>query len=139
MVLIAFPACGVEFVPNRNISFRELARFIPAHRLGFFKSGHSSHSISNFGTALKEWANSEIFKIKMLGFPTTTKHEKKCSVTYGTMGHLDPKQPPVKRKPFAAILSQHFVQKASQATNLKLITNYKSNRRNFFSLKSCMR
>ncbi|RDW71943.1 hypothetical protein BP5796_07977 [Coleophoma crateriformis] len=27
------------------------------------------------------------------------------------MGHLDPKQPPVKRKPYAAILDHHFVQK----------------------------
>jgi ribonuclease P/MRP protein subunit RPP40 len=27
------------------------------------------------------------------------------------MGHLDPKQPPVKRKPFAAILNHNFVSK----------------------------
>ncbi|KAF4631130.1 hypothetical protein G7Y89_g7002 [Cudoniella acicularis] len=47
----------------------------------------------------------------MLGFPEGTKNEQKCSVTHGVMGHLDPKQPPTKRKPFAAILDHHFVQK----------------------------
>ncbi|KAG4443567.1 hypothetical protein IFR05_000944 [Cadophora sp. M221] len=47
----------------------------------------------------------------MLDFPSGTKNEQKCNVTHGVMGHLDPKQPPVKRKPFAAILSQSFVQK----------------------------
>jgi ribonuclease P/MRP protein subunit RPP40 len=46
-----------------------------------------------------------------LTLPLDTKHEPKCAVTYGTMGHLDPKQPPVKRKPFAAILNHRFVQK----------------------------
>jgi ribonuclease P/MRP protein subunit RPP40 len=46
----------------------------------------------------------------MLHFTTNTKNEQKCNVTHGTMGHLDPKQPPVKRKPFAAILSNNFVQ-----------------------------
>ncbi|PVH72941.1 ribonuclease P 40kDa subunit [Cadophora sp. DSE1049] len=47
----------------------------------------------------------------MLNFPSGTKNEQKCNVTHGVMGHLDPKQPPVKRKPFAAILSQSFIQK----------------------------
>ena len=28
------------------------------------------------------------------------------------MGHLDPKQPPVRRKPYAAILNQDFIYKA---------------------------
>lgn len=37
--------------------------------------------------------------------------ESKCYVTHGTMGHLDPKQPPVKRKPYAAILAVPFVHK----------------------------
>ncbi|KAI9051010.1 hypothetical protein LZ554_005118 [Drepanopeziza brunnea f. sp. 'monogermtubi'] len=47
----------------------------------------------------------------MLDFPSGTKHEPKCDVTHGVMGHLDPKQPPVKRKPFASILAQRFIQK----------------------------
>ncbi len=47
----------------------------------------------------------------MLSFTSNTKHEQKCNVTHGTMGHLDPKQPPVKRKPFAAILRSSFVRK----------------------------
>ncbi|KAG9248393.1 ribonuclease P 40kDa subunit [Calycina marina] len=47
----------------------------------------------------------------MLGFPTDTKHEPKCTVTYGVMGHLDPKQPPTKRKPFVSVMNHHFVQK----------------------------
>ncbi|KAE9376771.1 ribonuclease P 40kDa subunit [Stipitochalara longipes BDJ] len=47
----------------------------------------------------------------MLDFPAGTKTEPKCNVTHGMMGHLDPKQPPVKRKPFAAILNHGFVQK----------------------------
>lgn len=37
--------------------------------------------------------------------------ESKCYVTHGAMGHLDPKQPPVKRKPYAAILAVPFVHK----------------------------
>ncbi|TVY82004.1 Ribonuclease P protein subunit p40 [Lachnellula suecica] len=47
----------------------------------------------------------------MLDFPEGTKNDPKCYVTHGVMGHLDPKQPPVKRKPFAAILSHEFVHK----------------------------
>ncbi|KAK6592957.1 hypothetical protein H4I96_11555 [Botrytis cinerea] len=47
----------------------------------------------------------------MLGFPKDTKHEQKCYVTHGTMGHLDPKQPPVKRKPFVNILGHKFINK----------------------------
>ncbi|KAG4417357.1 hypothetical protein IFR04_009498 [Cadophora malorum] len=47
----------------------------------------------------------------MLNFPSSTENEQKCNVTHGVMGHLDPKQPPVKRKPFAATLSQSFIQK----------------------------
>ncbi|RFU36008.1 hypothetical protein B7463_g405, partial [Scytalidium lignicola] len=45
----------------------------------------------------------------MLGFPTSPKQGPKCVASYGTMGHLDPKQPPVKRNPFAAVLNQRFV------------------------------
>ncbi|CZT41850.1 uncharacterized protein RSE6_01649 [Rhynchosporium secalis] len=47
----------------------------------------------------------------MLNFLADTKIEQKCNVTHGALGHLDPRQPPVKRKPFAAILSQGFIQK----------------------------
>ncbi|ESZ97010.1 ribonuclease P 40kDa subunit [Sclerotinia borealis F-4128] len=47
----------------------------------------------------------------MLNFPKDTKHEQKCYVTHGTMGHLDPKQPPVKRKPFVNILGHKFINK----------------------------
>ncbi|TEY56446.1 hypothetical protein BOTCAL_0225g00260 [Botryotinia calthae] len=47
----------------------------------------------------------------MLSFPKDTKHEQKCYVTHGTMGHLDPKQPPVKRKPFVNILGHKFINK----------------------------
>ncbi|TVY52871.1 Ribonuclease P protein subunit p40 [Lachnellula cervina] len=47
----------------------------------------------------------------MLSFPEGTKNDPKCYVTHGVMGHLDPKQPPVKRKPFAAMLKYDFVQK----------------------------
>jgi ribonuclease P/MRP protein subunit RPP40 len=49
----------------------------------------------------------------MLDFTASTKNEARCSVTHGVMGHLDPNQPPVKRKPFAAILNHNFVQKVS--------------------------
>lgn len=41
----------------------------------------------------------------------TQRAESKCYVTHGTMGHLDPKQPPVKRKPFASVLAVPFVHK----------------------------
>ncbi|QSZ29102.1 hypothetical protein DSL72_003612 [Monilinia vaccinii-corymbosi] len=47
----------------------------------------------------------------MLSFPKDTKHEQRCYVTHGTMGHLDPKQPAVKRKPFANILGHKFINK----------------------------
>ncbi|CAG8980437.1 hypothetical protein HYALB_00012924 [Hymenoscyphus albidus] len=47
----------------------------------------------------------------MLDFPEDTKNEQKCEVTHGVMGHLDPKQPPTKRKPFSAILAHPFVHK----------------------------
>lgn len=47
----------------------------------------------------------------MLSFPKDTKHEQKCYVTHGTMGHLDPKQLPTKRKPFVNILGHKFINK----------------------------
>lgn len=50
----------------------------------------------------------------MLGFAEDTKNDRKCYVTHGMMGHLDPKQPPIKRKPFDAILSHPFIHKAGQ-------------------------
>lgn len=49
--------------------------------------------------------------LTMLDFPAGTESEAKCRVTHGVMGHLDPRQPPVKRKPFAEILNHGFVQK----------------------------
>ena len=50
----------------------------------------------------------------MLGLTTDTRHEAKCTATHGLMGHIDPKQLPTKRKPFASLLSHHFVQKVSK-------------------------
>ncbi|KAF8865463.1 hypothetical protein BDZ45DRAFT_580058 [Acephala macrosclerotiorum] len=47
----------------------------------------------------------------MLDFPAETKNAAKCYVTHGVLGHIDPKQPPVKRKPFSVILKQDFIQK----------------------------
>jgi ribonuclease P/MRP protein subunit RPP40 len=49
--------------------------------------------------------------IKMWNFPKDTKHEQKCYVTHGTIGHVDPEQPPTKRKPFANILDHKFINK----------------------------
>jgi ribonuclease P/MRP protein subunit RPP40 len=48
----------------------------------------------------------------MLGFPKDVGCDQKCYVTHGLYGHIDPKQPPTKRKPFAAILSHDFLHKA---------------------------
>ncbi|RYO93524.1 hypothetical protein DL764_007973 [Monosporascus ibericus] len=46
----------------------------------------------------------------MLSFPKLSIYQSpKCSVTYGTMGHPDPKQLPVKGKPWSALLAQDFV------------------------------
>ena len=56
--------------------------------------------------------------IIMLGFPFDTQQESKVSITHGTVGHLHPKQPPVKRKPFSSLLNQHFVHKGSQYFDL---------------------
>ncbi|KAE8452386.1 hypothetical protein EG329_001086 [Mollisiaceae sp. DMI_Dod_QoI] len=47
----------------------------------------------------------------MLGFPAETNNEAKCYVTHGVFGHVDAKQPPVKRKPFSSILKHEFIQK----------------------------
>ncbi|KAA8567140.1 hypothetical protein MFRU_007g02360 [Monilinia fructicola] len=47
----------------------------------------------------------------MLNFPKDTKHEQKGYVSHGTMGHLDAKQPPIKRKPFVKILAHKFINK----------------------------
>ncbi|KAH8894229.1 ribonuclease P 40kDa subunit [Thozetella sp. PMI_491] len=49
----------------------------------------------------------------MLSFPIPAPYlASRCYVTYGTMAHLDPEQPPsTQRKPWAAIASQHFVHK----------------------------
>ncbi|TAQ88516.1 hypothetical protein B7494_g3154 [Chlorociboria aeruginascens] len=47
----------------------------------------------------------------MLNFHIDTKNERKCIVTHGIMGHLDPTRPSTKRKPFAPILNHRFVQK----------------------------
>ena len=75
----------------------------------------------------------------MLGFPTSTRHQRKCSVTHGTTGHLDPKQPPVKRKPFAAILNCSFVHKVGRNPAYEILTNNSAYRRNSFYPKSYMR
>lgn len=47
----------------------------------------------------------------MLGFPVETKFGAKCIVSHGVMNQLDPKQPPMKKKPYSAILNQNFVQR----------------------------
>ena len=48
---------------------------------------------------------------KMLQFGKEQKEKETCFVTHGTMGHLDPTQPPTKRKPYSAILSMPAVSK----------------------------
>ncbi|KAG9232067.1 ribonuclease P 40kDa subunit [Amylocarpus encephaloides] len=63
----------------------------------------------------------------MLNFPQDTKNEQKCDVTHGTMGHLDPKQPPVKRRPFAAILAHPFIQKVELLLPSEIYEIVKSN------------
>lgn len=46
----------------------------------------------------------------MLSFKTPAVYQaSKCFVTYGVMGHLDPKQPPSKGKPWLTLASQDFV------------------------------
>lgn len=55
----------------------------------------------------------------MLGFPVETKFGAKCIVSHGVMNQLDPKQPPMKKKPYSAILNQNFVQRES-LKNLQL-------------------
>ncbi|KAL5352491.1 hypothetical protein ACLOAV_002439 [Pseudogymnoascus australis] len=48
----------------------------------------------------------------MFQFDGGKKERETCFVTHGAMGHLDPAQPPVKRKPYSAILAVPFVHKA---------------------------
>lgn len=47
----------------------------------------------------------------MFQFDGGKKERETCFVTHGAMGHLDPAQPPVKRKPYSAILAVPFVHK----------------------------
>ncbi|APA14737.1 hypothetical protein SS1G_06745 [Sclerotinia sclerotiorum 1980 UF-70] len=47
----------------------------------------------------------------MLNFPKETKHEPKCYVTHGTIGHVDTKQTPTRRKPFVNILGYKYINK----------------------------
>ncbi|CAJ2512680.1 Uu.00g007990.m01.CDS01 [Anthostomella pinea] len=48
----------------------------------------------------------------MFAFPSPSVYQtSKCFVTYGTMGHPDPKQLPNKGKPWSSILAQDFVHK----------------------------
>lgn len=49
--------------------------------------------------------------IIMFQFDGGKKERETCFVTHGAMGHLDPAQPPVKRKPYSAILAVPFVHK----------------------------
>ncbi|KAK3390802.1 ribonuclease P 40kDa subunit-domain-containing protein [Podospora didyma] len=68
----------------------------------------------------------------MLAFPTPSMFQaSKCFVTYGAMGHLDPKQPPSKRKPWTTLTGQDFVhrvdlilpQEAYDAVYAKLVSD----------------
>jgi ribonuclease P/MRP protein subunit RPP40 len=47
----------------------------------------------------------------MFNFSAGKKEQSTCYVTHGTMGHVDPKQPPTKRKPFAPLLTIPFAHK----------------------------
>ncbi|KAH9988644.1 ribonuclease P 40kDa subunit [Xylariaceae sp. FL0662B] len=50
--------------------------------------------------------------MKMFAFPTPSVYQSsKCFVTYGIMGHPDPRQIPSKGKPWSALLGQDFVHK----------------------------
>ncbi|KAK1755894.1 ribonuclease P protein subunit p40 [Echria macrotheca] len=44
--------------------------------------------------------------------PPTVYQTSKCYVTFGVMGHLDPKQPPSKGKPWTSFAGQGFVHRA---------------------------
>ncbi|KFY54329.1 hypothetical protein V497_07822 [Pseudogymnoascus sp. VKM F-4516 (FW-969)] len=46
----------------------------------------------------------------MFQFNDGKKERETCFVTHGAMGHLDPAQPPVKRKPYSAILAVPFAE-----------------------------
>jgi len=51
----------------------------------------------------------------MLSFQNPSLYQSsKCFVTYGIMGHVDPKQPPSKGKPWATLASQDFVHRVRQ-------------------------
>lgn len=54
----------------------------------------------------------------MFSFPTPSVYQSlKCYVTYGTMGHPNSKQLPVKGKPWSAFLTQDFIHKVSKQTS----------------------
>lgn len=49
----------------------------------------------------------------------------KCFVTYGTMGHVDPKQIPSKGKPWTAISDLDFIHKVSQSFDVETKVSYR--------------
>ncbi|KAK3938813.1 fungal tRNA ligase phosphodiesterase domain-containing protein [Diplogelasinospora grovesii] len=68
----------------------------------------------------------------MLSFPSPSTYQaQKCFVTYGVMGHLDPKQPPSKGKPWTTLTGQDFIyradlilpQEAFEAVQAQLVQN----------------
>lgn len=48
----------------------------------------------------------------------------KCFVTYGTMGHVDPKQIPSKGKPWTAISDLDFIHKVSRCFDMESDISY---------------
>jgi hypothetical protein len=74
--------------------------------------GTADHACDNLYLRLKCGLDIQQSTSIMFNFASGSKKaDSKCYVTHGTMGHLDPKQPPVKRKPYANILAMPFVHK----------------------------
>jgi ribonuclease P/MRP protein subunit RPP40 len=56
----------------------------------------------------------------MFQFTGGKKESTTCFATHGTTGHLDATQPPVRRKPYAALLAMPAVHKVRAAPSLPL-------------------
>ena len=59
----------------------------------------------------------------MFSFPAPSVYQNsKCYVTYGTMGHPDPKQLPNKGRPWSALLAQDFIHRVRDtASRIRLV------------------
>ena len=64
----------------------------------------------------------------MLSFAAPAVYQSsKCYFTYGTMGHVDPEQPPSKGRPWTAFAGMDFTHKVRAARFMSFETSHPTN------------